>query len=318
MGKVRVDLGPEAVPPRDGVAGLNTAVLPLTFVEAGPLGLELGWDFAHSCIVLVGAVPGSLAERSLLTSSALRVVAVAGSGPLVLQFVAGEPVVGHTYDEVLALIQDSRRPMTVVFTTQSQASVAAPEPEKGAGSERRVSNRRSALRGGRGSNSERSGRARRPVTSPQSSSLHRHQPHQYQEHQHRSTCRRQPSTARPDGSDAAASSKGGKETNRGAWAVESGSTGAREGGIRSLRRDPHTIPRTGRERTQLVQYGPRAFLASMEERGIPAARISRSDQYQAQPATHSSIRHSTGPRLSPHTYSSSGGMLDPPIEAMLP
>ena len=115
MGKIRLPAH-GTLPPRDcddGSTGKRATLVPLTFAEDGPLGLQLGWHFEQSRIVLTGVVPHSQvrhqlqwavraldcagpraliviaiarrdaqAERIVLSSPALGVVG--GEGPLVL------------------------------------------------------------------------------------------------------------------------------------------------------------------------------------------------------------------------------------------
>ena len=101
-------------------AGARDEAVSVTFTETGSLGLRLIWEPSSSRLTLKGVHEGTQAERH----SQLRRHLAQG---LLLRSVGGEDVVGKSYEESIASLKASSRPLTVTF------DLVGPEDDEGAG-----------------------------------------------------------------------------------------------------------------------------------------------------------------------------------------
>jgi membrane-associated protease RseP (regulator of RpoE activity) len=85
-----------ALGPSDGIA--------VTFSQSGSLGLKLSPNADAGTIEIIGINPGTQAEQHPLLRAGLVVVTIAGA-----------PVEGKSYAEVLGMIKDGGRPLPMVF-----------------------------------------------------------------------------------------------------------------------------------------------------------------------------------------------------------
>ena len=97
-----------------------TRPFPSPLQETGSLGLRLIWEPSSSRLTLKGVHEGTQAERH----PQLRGHLAQG---LLLRSVGGEDVVGKSYEESIASLRTSSRPLTVTF------DLVGPEDDEGAG-----------------------------------------------------------------------------------------------------------------------------------------------------------------------------------------
>ena len=102
------------------MAGARDEAVSVTFTETGSLGLRLIWEPSSSRLTLKGVHEGTQAERH----PQLRRHLAQG---LLLRSVGGEDVVGKSYEESIASLKASSRPLTVTF------DLVGPEDDEGAG-----------------------------------------------------------------------------------------------------------------------------------------------------------------------------------------